>query len=145
MADDIERTEPDGFAAVDDDDECVEINDLPVVAWVIPATVQLTPSNVAEQPKTWPASGIAEVASLGDPVAMLSSSLRLKREQHRSRITEGLMLLFLFGVAALLLLVGLHRITVDESLRVANAFVTPIIALLGACVGHYFARKPGGS
>lgn len=81
------------------------------------------------------------MASLGQPVARTDSSIRLEQQYDRGRLARGLLLIYGLLLAVLLLLVGLHRITVGESLQLINGYGAPIVGLLGACAGYYFGRK----
>lgn len=92
-------------------------------------------------PPTDPSASDAEVASLGEVVATTApSSFRLA--ERRGRIIDRLLLLLGVVVTAVMVLVGLERVTVDEAVQFFSTVGGPIVTLLGAAVGRYFDVPP---
>lgn len=141
----------------------LEVSSLTVVAWltetkqrlivdpllpngyVRPVTRHRTPPRFSG-PDVEISEHEVDLASMGDDVASTEpSSLRLVEEQRRGRIVDGLLVLLGVVVVGVMTLVGLGRATVSEGLQLFSALGGAIVGLLGAAVGHYFARAPSAS
>lgn len=136
--------------------EVPEVSSLVVVAWLSATRRQLIDSTdepVHRQPRREPVNdcrpGVEtsepeiELATLGDEVASTEGSpFRLAEEQCRGRIVDGLLVLLGVVVVAVMALVGLGRVTVGEGVQLFSAVGGTVVGLIGAALGHYFARAP---
>lgn len=65
-------------------------------------------------------------------------------EVFRETLARRLLWLVTFEIAALILGVGLGRLSVDDAERMASLFVSPTFAVLAGCVGYFYGRAAVG-